>query len=116
MVRKVDHAIRDILDEIGWLQDIVAGKSFDDFRSDRATRYIVQRSIEIISEASRRIPDELKALRPEIPWRAVGDIGNAIRHEYHRLADKIVWDVVQDDLPSLKAAIEAIRAAAPDAS
>lgn len=107
--RKVDLALDEIVDEIEWSTSVVAGKSFEEFQRDRSSRYIIERSIEIISEASRRIPLELKALRPEIDWRAIGAIGNVLRHEYHATSAKIVWHVVQDDFPQLRAAVEAIR-------
>ena len=63
-----------------------------------------------ISEATRRPPAELKETRPEIEWRSVAGIGNVLRHEYHTISDKIVWDVVQGDLPLLKTAIMALAA------
>lgn len=56
------------------------------------------------------MPDDLKALRPEIPWRSVAGIGNVLRHEYHTISDKVIWDVVPGDLPQLRAAMEAIAA------
>jgi uncharacterized protein with HEPN domain len=55
-------------------------------------------------------PDELKATRPEIEWRSIAGIGNVLRHEYHTISDKIIWDVVEADLPVLKIAIVAISA------
>lgn len=73
-------------------------------------RHGVQRGIEIISEAVRHIPDELLQLSPDVPWKQVRDIGNVLRHEYHRIEDSIVWAVVADDLPPLRAAIELIQA------
>jgi uncharacterized protein with HEPN domain len=93
------------------VQSKVAGKTLTEFRGDWELRFIVERAIEIISEATRRVPDDLKALRPEIPWRSVAGIGNVLRHEYHTISDKVIWDVVQDDLPPLKVAIEAIATA-----
>jgi uncharacterized protein with HEPN domain len=110
MARKVGIALSEILNEIDWIGTVTAGKKLDDFARDRATRYIVERSIEIIAEASRRIPEELKALRPEIDWRAVAGIGNMLRHEYHSTSAKILWDVVSADLAQLKTAVEAIQA------
>jgi len=50
----------------------------------------------------------LTATRPEIHWRSVAGIGNVLRHEYHTISDKVIWDVIQQDLPPLKRAIEAI--------
>lgn len=102
--RRIGTALREILNEIEWIYGVTAGKQLDDFANDRATRYIVERSIEIIAEASRRIPDDLKAVR------AIAGIGNILRHEYHATSSKIVWDVVRADLPELKAAVQAIQA------
>jgi uncharacterized protein with HEPN domain len=84
------------------------GKTFAEFESDWEMRFIVQRAIEIISEATRRLPSELKAIRPEIEWRSIAGIGSVLRHEYHTISDKVIWDVIQADLPLLKTAIEAI--------
>ena len=68
----------------------------------------MERGIEIISEASRRIPAELRALRPEVPWNDIASIGNIPRHKYHSISMPIIWELVQKDLPPLKAAIEVI--------
>lgn len=73
-------------------------------------RWLTQRAIEIISEASRAVPDHLKNTRPEIPWPRVRAIGNVMRHEYDGLSDRIVWNVVVDEFPRLKAALNAMRA------
>jgi uncharacterized protein with HEPN domain len=108
MPRKVGHAIQDILETIDRVQGKVAGKSFAEFQGDWEFRFVVQRAIEIISEATRRLPPELTATRPEIHWRSVAGIGSVLRHEYHTISDKVIWDVVQEDLPPLKRAIEAI--------
>jgi uncharacterized protein with HEPN domain len=72
----------------------------------------VQRGIEIISEATRHLPAELKATRPdnEIRWPSIVGIGNVLRHEYYPISNAIIWKVIRDDLPPLKAAVEAIAA------
>ena len=111
MARKARHATHDILETIERLQTVTSGKTFDDFQADWTLRFIVQRGIEIISEATRRIPAEFLATRPEIRWRSIGAIGNVLRHEYHTISDKIIWDVVALELPTLKVAVEAIDAA-----
>ena len=111
MARKVGPVLADILEAIEGIQQATDGKSFADFQQDWLLRHAVQRAIEIISEASKHIPDHLKETQPQIPWPVVKGIGNVLRHEYHKIADKIVWAVVTDDLPPLKTAVEAIRAA-----
>jgi uncharacterized protein with HEPN domain len=110
MVRKVAHALHDILEAIDRVQQITHGKTLADFELSWELRWLVQRAIEIISEASRAIPAELQNTRPEIPWSRVRGIGNVLRHEYQGLSDPLIWRVVTDELPPLKAAIQAMKA------
>jgi uncharacterized protein with HEPN domain len=79
------------------------------FASSRQLRWLVQRAIEIISEASRALPDELTDTQPNIPWPSIRGIGNVLRHSYDSLSDPIIWRVVTDELPALKHAIESIQ-------
>jgi uncharacterized protein with HEPN domain len=88
MERKVSHAVHDIVETIERVQGKVKDKTFADFESDWELKFIVQRAIEIISEASRRLPDDLKATRPEIEWRSIANIGNFLRHEYHTISTR----------------------------
>ena len=111
MPRKVGHAIHDILEAIDRVEQITLGKTLSDFENSWQLRWLVQRAIEIISEASRAVPDDLTSKRPEIPWRKVRGIGSVLRHEYSGLSDRIIWNVVIDELPRLKAAVETIAAA-----
>ena len=110
MARLASLAIHDILETIERVQSKVASKTFAEFEADWEFRFVVQRAIEIISEATRRIPVELKAVRPEIRWSGIAGIGNVLRHEYHTVSNKIVWDVAESELDPLKAAVEAIAA------
>jgi uncharacterized protein with HEPN domain len=109
MARDFLHAIDDILETIARIEQASAGKSFEDFKNDWLLRRAIERGVEIISEASRAIPDEAKALQPDVPWRSVHAIGNVLRHQYHSLSDRIIWNVVVDELPRLKVAVTAIR-------
>ena len=63
--------LTDILDNIQAITDFTAGMTFEDYVSDRKTMYAVTRALEIISEASRRLPGELKQRHPEIAWAGV---------------------------------------------
>jgi len=108
MARKVGHALHDILEAIDRIEEITHGKSLADFEASWQLRWLVQRAIEIISEASRAIPDELADTQPDIPWRRVRGIGNVLRHDYEGLSDPILWNVVLDELPRLKMAIQEI--------
>jgi len=108
MARSPDPALDDILDAIANAERVLQDKSFHDFEGDWLLRRGLERAIEIISEASRRIPEELRALRPEIPWHEIASIGNILRHRYHSISMPIIWEVLQKDLPPMKEAVEAI--------
>jgi uncharacterized protein with HEPN domain len=68
--------------------------------------YAVTRCLEIISEASRRLPDTLKQRHPHIQWRQMAGAGNIYRHDYEDVAAKRVWDTIQAALPSLRSVME----------
>jgi uncharacterized protein with HEPN domain len=84
------------------LKSTVANKTFAEYQQSWQMRRAVERGVEIISEASRYIPDELKQQYPHIYWREIAGIGNLLRHEYGRIDDRIMWRVVQRYLPELK--------------
>jgi uncharacterized protein with HEPN domain len=71
-------------------------------------RLAVERSLEIISEASRFIPDGRKVKDPDINWRALSDLGNWLRHAYHRTDVDLLWSMVEDDLEPLNKFVERI--------
>lgn len=94
--------LTDIVDAIGLIQSEMADVTLDSFENDRRKRWLVERGIEIISEASRRLSIDMKARHPEIPWPKVAGIGNILRHEYENVAHDVLWHVVHDNLPSLE--------------
>ena len=94
--------LTDIIDAIELIQSDMAGVTLDAFEADRRRRWLVERGMEIIAEASRRLPPALKTRHPEIPWPKVAGIGNVLRHEYENVAHDVLWHVVHDNLPLLK--------------
>lgn len=97
--------LQDIERHIHLASEFVAGIGYEAFRNDTRTVFAVIRCLEIVSEASRRLPDELKARHPSIPWRDIAGAGNVYRHDYEDVAAKLVWDTVQVALPALQAVI-----------
>jgi uncharacterized protein with HEPN domain len=87
-------------------QRFVHGLSYERFRDDELYFYAVTRCLEIISEASRRVPQEIKARHPDIPWAEMAAAGNIYRHEYEDVAQRRVWGTVEKRLPPLLAAVE----------
>lgn len=73
-------------------------------------RDVLERCIEVISEASRRLPEEAKRRHPEVNWRGVADIGNVLRHGYDRVSVKLIGEILAHDIDALKRAVEAILA------
>lgn len=110
MARPLDLVVEELLDYIEQACTYVRDMTFEQYASDRKTQRAVERCIEVISEASRHIPDETKDKHPEIPWSDVAAIGNVFRHEYHNIAARIVWETVRLHLPPLEAAVRAIEA------
>ena len=113
MARPLDLVVEEMLDYIEQAMTYVRSMTFEQYSSDRKTQRAVERCIEVISEGSRHIPDEIKAKRPDIPWRDVATIGNVFRHQYHTVAPRIVWDTVNLDLPALEVALRSIAAELP---
>ena len=98
-------ALRDIAHHIELATGFVVGMSFEAFRDDLRTFYAVTRCLEIISEASRRLPDDLKARHPAIAWREMAGAGNVYRHDYEDVAASFVWATVHNHLPPLRVVI-----------
>ncbi|MGO9544307.1 MAG: DUF86 domain-containing protein [Rhodomicrobium sp.] len=69
---------------------------------NRLLRWGIERGLEIVSEASRSIPEDLKSKYPATPWRRIADFGNRLRHAYHDVDTVAVWKIVQQDLDDLK--------------
>ena len=98
--------LNDIRHHIAMAERFVAGMNLEAFRDDERTVYAVIRCLEIVSEASRRLPDELKVRHPSIEWREMAAAGNIYRHEYEDVAAGRVWHTVTVSLPLLRVVIE----------
>ena len=85
------------------------GFQYAAFRDDVRTVYAVTRCLEIISEASRRLPDELNARHPSIPWKQVAGAGNVYRHDYEDVAVQYIWDTVHRASAVMRARMPSMR-------
>lgn len=104
---KRDRLVRlhDILENIDAVSEMIDGLDFAGFRSDLRTSRAVERCLEIISEASRRISNDLKSLHPETPWTEIAALGNLMRHEYQRVDSYLIWKIATRSLPELRAVV-----------
>lgn len=96
------RALRDILHHIDLAMQFAGGLERDRFVADTRTVYAVTRCLEIISEASRRLSDDLKARHTAIAWKQMAGAGNVYRHDYEDVAARFVWTTVKNDLPPLR--------------
>lgn len=94
--------LTDIVEAIELIRGEMSGVTLEAFEPDIPKRWLIERGVEIISEASRRLNDGLKARHPEIPWPKVAGIGNVLRHNYESIAAPVMWTFVRDDLPILE--------------
>lgn len=95
-----------MLHNIGLAQEFARGHTLESLTADTKTLYALIRALEIISEASRRVPDTVKARHPDIEWREMAAAGNVYRHSYEDVSARRVLKTVQDHLPVLRTAIE----------
>jgi len=103
---KDSGTLRDILRHVDLAEQFADGQGYEGLRNDLRALYAVIRTLEIISEASRRLSDELKARHPQIPWREMAAAGNFYRHNYEDVTPRRVWKTLREDLPPLRAAID----------
>jgi uncharacterized protein with HEPN domain len=100
----------DIIENIDKARAFISGMSKDDFLSDDKTAYATLRALEIISEASKSLPSDLKARNSTIPWQDINSAGNIYRHEYLKVSNDTVWETVATHLPELRAvALQELR-------
>ena len=111
------RALNDIQHHIAMAQGFIAGINYEAFKDDNLHLYAVTRCLEIISEASRRLPQELKARHPSIEWREMAAAGNIYRHEYEDVAASRVWRTLTVNLPLLhNVVVQELAALEPDRS
>jgi uncharacterized protein with HEPN domain len=98
---------RDVVEAIRQIEESVADhKNAGSFYADWESFRAVERNLQIIAEASKGIPDQIKKEFAQIEWRQVVDMRNFLVHEYKRVDEDIMWDAVHKDIPRLKAVVD----------
>lgn len=103
--RDTSRILQAIAYNIALARRFVEDISYDAFAADERTPYAVTRCLEIVSEASRRLPDELKARHPDVRWEQIAGAGNVYRHDDEDVLASILWDTVQHHLFQLEDAV-----------
>jgi uncharacterized protein with HEPN domain len=102
----VEDRLQDVLEAIQEIEVMLAGMSFEQFSADNIRRMAAERYLEIVCEAARHLPNDVKQRSSEIDWRKMNDFANLLRHAYHNTKIEIVWDIIRNHLPPLKAFAE----------
>ncbi|MGK7934163.1 MAG: DUF86 domain-containing protein [Microcystaceae cyanobacterium] len=106
--REVKNFLQDILEAIYQLEIITQGLTFVEFSGRIEIFLSVIKLIEIIGEAVKNIPDEVRVNYPEIPWKNIAGMRDKLVHEYWAVDEKTVWKVVKQNIPKLKKTITQI--------
>ena len=101
--------LADIIESAFEVETFIAGMSYDDFFRDKKTINAVIRSLEVMGEAAKRVPEEIRVNYPEIPWKRMAGMRDKLIHEYAGVDLETVWDVATEELPALKPMLERLK-------
>jgi len=100
--------LRHILAEAEYLEEASRGLSREEFLGDQTLRRAFSRSLEIVGEATKKVPDAFRERHPDVEWRAMAGMRDRLIHDYFGVDYEIVWDVVETKIPKLRRQIEAL--------
>ena len=104
--RDLRDYLQDILEAVNDIDSFVADMSYEQFIKDKKTLNAVVRSIEIVGEASKRLPESLKVKNSELPWREIAGMRDKLIHAYFGMDTETIWKTVKENIPQLKQTIK----------
>ena len=100
--------LQHILDAIIEIENFTKDVNFDTFSSNSMLFSACVRQLEIVGEAANRLTDNMIANNPDVEWRKITGLRNMLIHEYFGLDDKLIWNIIQKNIPELKEKVEKI--------
>ena len=100
--------IKDILEAMAAIEEFVAGTDFENFKNDDKTSSAVIRKFEIIGEAAKHIPEEIRNKYPQIKWKQMSGMRDRLIHLYFGIKYDLVWHTIKDVIPQVKPIIQEI--------
>ena len=102
MSRDYKVYLEDILEAIDKIRTYTVGMSAGTFAADSKTLDAVLRNLEVIGEAVKRVPDEVRSQHQQVEWKKIAGLRDILIHQYFGIDAEIIWDVVQNKLPELE--------------
>jgi uncharacterized protein with HEPN domain len=106
--RLASHFLVDIFEAINAIERFTAQMDFEQFHRDEKTIRAVERELEIIGEAVKKVPEHITAAHPSVPWRAIAGMRDRLIHHYWDTEAAILWSTIEESLPDLKTEITGI--------
>ena len=96
----------DMQDAAASIRQFAAGVTFEEYARNPMIRSAVERQLEILGEAARRVSQEFKETHPEVPWRRIVGLRNLLAHEYGDIQHERVWQIATKNIPALIVQLE----------
>lgn len=110
MIREYKLFLQDIVNAINDIDNFIKGMDYTAFYKDEKTKSAVVWKIEVIGEAAKNIPQNVRSKHKKVPWKDMAKIRDKIAHFYFGIDYEIVWKVVKERLSGIKKDIERIKA------